>query len=122
MLSSLQPPLDGFSSFIKDQVAICVWVHFWVFTSIPLIYLLFSVLTVWFGEMAQRLRALTSQTSIILENRYGESGQACCDYDFNGTVLSFFLFRVMLAIGLMYVDFIKLGISFLSLISLRHLT
>jgi hypothetical protein len=32
-------PLDGFSFFIKDQVAIGVWVHFWVFDSIPLIYL-----------------------------------------------------------------------------------
>ena len=32
-------PLDGFSSFVKDQVIIGVWVHFWVFNSIPLIYL-----------------------------------------------------------------------------------
>jgi hypothetical protein len=32
-------PLDGFSSFVKDQVAIGVWVHFWVFNSVPLIYL-----------------------------------------------------------------------------------
>jgi hypothetical protein len=31
--------LDGFSSFVKDQVTIGVWVHFWVFNSIPLIYL-----------------------------------------------------------------------------------
>jgi hypothetical protein len=23
-------PLDGFSSFVKDQVAIGVWIHFWV--------------------------------------------------------------------------------------------
>jgi hypothetical protein len=33
-------PLDGFSSFVKDQVTIGVWVHFWVFNSIPLIYYL----------------------------------------------------------------------------------
>jgi hypothetical protein len=32
-------PLDSFSSFVKDQVTIDVWVHFWVFNSIPLIYL-----------------------------------------------------------------------------------
>jgi hypothetical protein len=32
-------PLDGFSSFVKDQVTIGVWVHFWVFNSIPLIFL-----------------------------------------------------------------------------------
>jgi hypothetical protein len=31
-------PLDGFGYFIKDQVSIGVWVHFWVFNSIPLIY------------------------------------------------------------------------------------
>jgi hypothetical protein len=31
-------PLDGFSSFVKDQMTIGVWVHFWVFNSIPLIY------------------------------------------------------------------------------------
>ena len=33
-------PLDGFSSLVKDQVIIGVWVHFWVFNSIPLIYFL----------------------------------------------------------------------------------
>jgi hypothetical protein len=27
-----------FSSFVKSQVTIGVWVHFWVFNSIPLIY------------------------------------------------------------------------------------
>ena len=32
-------PLDGFGSFVKDQVIISVWVHFWVFNSIPLICL-----------------------------------------------------------------------------------
>jgi hypothetical protein len=32
-------PLDGFSSFVKDEVTISVWVHFWVFSSIQLIYL-----------------------------------------------------------------------------------
>ena len=32
-------PLDGFSSLVKDQVTIGVWVRFWVFNSIPLVYL-----------------------------------------------------------------------------------
>jgi hypothetical protein len=32
-------PLDEFSSFVKDKVTIGVWVLFWVFNSIPLIYL-----------------------------------------------------------------------------------
>jgi hypothetical protein len=36
-------PLDGFSSFVKDQVTIGVWVHFWVFSSIPLVYLTVTV-------------------------------------------------------------------------------
>jgi hypothetical protein len=40
---SFFPPLDGFSSFVKDQVTIGVWVHFWVFNSISLIYLSVAV-------------------------------------------------------------------------------
>jgi hypothetical protein len=32
---------DGFVSFVKDEMTICVWVHFWVFNS--LIYLSVSV-------------------------------------------------------------------------------
>jgi hypothetical protein len=32
-------PLDGFCSLVKNQVTIGVWVHFWVFNSIPLRYL-----------------------------------------------------------------------------------
>jgi hypothetical protein len=27
-------PLDGFSSLVKDQVTIGVWVHLWVFNSV----------------------------------------------------------------------------------------
>jgi hypothetical protein len=37
-------PLDGFSSLVKNQVTIGVWTHFWVFNSIPLIYLSVTVL------------------------------------------------------------------------------
>jgi hypothetical protein len=36
-------PLDSFSSFVKDQVTVGVLVHFWVFNSIPLINLPFTV-------------------------------------------------------------------------------
>jgi hypothetical protein len=36
-------PLDGFSSYLKDKVTIGVWIHFWVFNSIALIYLLVTV-------------------------------------------------------------------------------
>ena len=36
-------PLDGFGSLVKDQVTIGVWVHFWVFNSIPLVYLIVSI-------------------------------------------------------------------------------
>ena len=32
-------PLDVFHSFVEDQVTIGVWIHIWVFNSIPLIYL-----------------------------------------------------------------------------------
>jgi hypothetical protein len=37
-------PLGCFSSFVKDQVTLGVWVHFWFFNSIPLIYLSVTVL------------------------------------------------------------------------------
>jgi hypothetical protein len=37
-------PLDGFNSFVKDQVILGVWVHFCVFNSIPLISLSVAVL------------------------------------------------------------------------------
>ena len=36
-------PLDGFRYSVKDQVTIDVWVQFWVFNSIPLIYLSVAV-------------------------------------------------------------------------------
>jgi hypothetical protein len=36
-------PLDDFNSFVRNQVTIGVSVHFWVFNSIPLIYLSVSV-------------------------------------------------------------------------------
>jgi hypothetical protein len=39
LLKMLFFPLDGFSSFVKDQVTIGVWVDFWVSNSIPLIFL-----------------------------------------------------------------------------------
>jgi hypothetical protein len=32
-----------FSSFVKDQVTIGVWAHFWIFNSISLIYLPVSI-------------------------------------------------------------------------------
>jgi hypothetical protein len=31
-------PLDGFSSLVKDQLTIGVWVQYWIFKSIPLVY------------------------------------------------------------------------------------
>ena len=40
-------PLNGFSSFVKDQVTIGVWIHFWIFNSIPLILLPVSVPISW---------------------------------------------------------------------------
>ena len=41
--NALFSPLDGFNSIVKDQVTIGIWVHFWVFNSIPLMYLHFTV-------------------------------------------------------------------------------
>jgi len=45
LLKMLFFPLIGFSYFVKDQVTLGVWVHFWVVNSIPLMYLLVSVPT-----------------------------------------------------------------------------
>jgi hypothetical protein len=36
-------PMDGFCFFVKDQVIVGMWVHFWVFSSISLIYLSVTV-------------------------------------------------------------------------------
>ena len=36
-------PLDDFFILVKDQVTIGIWVHFWVFNSIPLIYVSVTV-------------------------------------------------------------------------------
>ena len=36
-------PLYGFSSLVKGQVTIAVWIHFWIFNFIPLIYLSVAV-------------------------------------------------------------------------------
>jgi hypothetical protein len=45
-------PLDGFSSLVKGQVTIGVWVHFWVFNSIPLVYLsVASLLTIFLSRI-----------------------------------------------------------------------
>ena len=32
-------PLDGYISLVKDQVTIGVWIHLWIFNSVPLVYL-----------------------------------------------------------------------------------
>jgi hypothetical protein len=36
-------PLDGFSSLVKDQETVGLWIHFWFFNSITLIYLFVTV-------------------------------------------------------------------------------
>jgi hypothetical protein len=36
-------PLDDFSSLVKAQVIIGLWIHFWVFNSILLVYLSIAV-------------------------------------------------------------------------------
>jgi hypothetical protein len=57
-------PLDGFNSFVKDQVTIGVWVHFWVFNSIPCIYL---------PVMVQIPCSFYHNFSVVLEDRDGGS-------------------------------------------------
>jgi len=50
---------DGFSSFVKDQVTIGVWVHFCVFNSIPLIHKLFIRLSSSLVELLGSLKYIT---------------------------------------------------------------
>ena len=52
-------PLDGFSSLVKDQVTIGVWVHFWVFDSIP-----FGLLVCRYTSTMQFLSQLLCSTAL----------------------------------------------------------
>ena len=58
-------PLKGFNSFIKDQVTIGLWVHFWVFNSIPWINLPVVVPIPW--------NFYYNCSVVQLEVRYGDS-------------------------------------------------
>ena len=63
-------PLDGFSSFVKDQETIGVWFDFSVFNSIPLIYLPFTVqITCSFYHHCSMLQ-LEVRDSFLVENSF----------------------------------------------------
>ena len=51
-------PLDGFSSLVNDQVTIGVWVHLWVFNSIP-----FDLLVCHYTSTMQFLSQLLCSTA-----------------------------------------------------------
>ena len=85
-------PLDGFSSLVKDQVTIGVWVHFWVFSYIPLIYLCVSV---------PIPCSLYHYCSVVqLEVRDGDSPEVLLLLRIDFNVLGFLLFQMNLKIAL----------------------
>jgi hypothetical protein len=67
-------PLDGFSSLVKNEVIRGVWFHFWVFNSIPLIYLPVTVpipcsFYYYFSVVQLEVRDADSpRCSVIVEN------------------------------------------------------
>jgi hypothetical protein len=64
-------PLDGFGFFIKDQVTLGMWVHFWVFSSISLIYLFLCTSTMQFLSLLLEVRDGDSpRSSFIVENSF----------------------------------------------------
>jgi hypothetical protein len=85
-------PLDGFSSLVKDQVTIGVWVHFWVFNSIPSVYLSFSV--------SVSCRFYHYCSAVQLEFRYGDSTTVSFIVENTFWYLEYLLFQINLQIAL----------------------
>jgi len=85
-------PLDGFGSFVKNQVTIGVWVHFWVFNSIPLIYLPVSV------PISYSFYHYCSV--ILLEIRNGDSVRSSFVVEYNFHYLGLFVIPNELQIAL----------------------
>ena len=83
--------LDGFSSFVKDQVTIGMWVHFWVFNSIPLIYLFVTIPVCSFYHNC---------SVVELEIRAGDSTRGTFIAENSFTILGFLLFQMNLQIAL----------------------
>jgi len=76
-------PLDSFSSFVKYQVIISVWVHFSAFNSIPLIYLpVFVPISCNFYHYCSIIQlelmdSASARGSFIVENRFCYPGFFC---------------------------------------------
>jgi len=85
-------PLDGFRSFVKDQVTIGVWVHFWVFNSIPLICLPVSVAI---PDSFYRYCSVT-----LLEVRDGDSPRSFLIVEESFCHTGFFVIQIHLQIAL----------------------
>ncbi|KAL6091466.1 hypothetical protein STEG23_018301, partial [Scotinomys teguina] len=61
-------------------------------------------------KATSQTRQLAGTSSTIL-NRYGEIGYPCLVPDFSAIALSFLLFNLMLAVGLLYIAFITFRLS-----------
>ena len=81
-------PLDGFSSRVKDQVTIDVWVHFWVFNSTPFVYL---------SVIVPVLCSFYHNCSVLqLEVRHGDSTRGSFIVENSFCYPRFFLFQMNL--------------------------
>ena len=56
--------LDGFSSLVRDQLTIGMWIYFWIFSSIPWIYLSVAVPVPC---------SFYHNCSVVLQRRHGDS-------------------------------------------------
>jgi hypothetical protein len=86
------PPVDGFSSFVKDQVTLGVWIHFWVFNSIPLTYLYVLV--------PVPCNFYHNCSVVKLEVRHGDSTEILLLLRIVFAILGFLLFQMNLQIAL----------------------
>jgi hypothetical protein len=102
-------PLYGFSSLVKDQVTIGMWVHFWVFNSIPLVYL-FVVLPV-------PCRFYHNCFVVQLEVRHGDSTRGSFIAENKFCYPMFLLFQMNLHIALS--NTVKNGVGILMGIALN---
>jgi hypothetical protein len=85
-------PLDGFTSLVKDQVTIGLWVHFSVFNSIPLIYLSVTI--------SVPFRFYHNCSVVQLEVRHCDSPRASFIVENSFCYPVFLLFQVNLQIAL----------------------
>lgn len=98
----------SFSSFLVEFLGLFKYIII-LFVNSDILIFFFSIciFLIFFCCLIVLVRILR-----IILNKQGESGQFCLVFDFSGIVLSFFLFSLMLVIGLLYMVFIMFRYGF----------